>query len=131
MPGIHLPALQGIAGLKPVNITAQIPLDANTALSQILFTVPEDKILLLTYVGVSVQGSNTLYARMSAEIPNMSYIMYLLDIETPNYMDLATKELLVFLPPATKIGYAFATGNNSGAFLPFISGAYFDYFGED
>jgi len=131
MPGIHLPALQGIAGLKPVNITAQIPLDANTALSQILFTVPEDKILLLSYVGVSVQGSNTLHARMWAEIPNMSYVMYLIDTETPNFMDLATKELLVFLPPDTKIGYAFATGNNSATFLPFISGAYFDYFGED
>jgi hypothetical protein len=131
MPGIHLPALQGIAGLKPVNITAQIPVDANAVISQILFTVPEDKILLLTYVGVYVQGFNSLYARMYAIIPNMTYIMFFIDVETPNLFALATKELLVFLPPATQIGYAFATENNSSTFLTFISGAYFDYFGED
>jgi len=131
MPGIHLPALQGIAGLKPVNITAQIPVDANTAFSQVLFIVPEDKILLLTYIGVSVQGSNVLYVNTWADLPNMGYGMYFIWAQAPNFMDLVSKELLVFLPPGTKVGFAVGTGNNSATFLPFISGAYFDYFGED
>jgi hypothetical protein len=131
MPGIHLPALQGIAGLKPVNITAQISLDPNSELSQMLFTVPGDKILLLTYIGTLVDGLSIPYIRMWAIIPGLAYIMYFINVEAPSYMTLLTKELLVFLPPGTEIGYAFATGNQSGIILPFISGVYFDYFGED
>jgi hypothetical protein len=131
MPGIHLPALQGIAGLKPVNITAQVPLDPNSVLSQPLFTVPGDKILLLTYIGTMVDGSSISYIRMWAIIPGLTYIMYFINVEAPSYRTLLSKELLVFLPPGTIIGYAFATGDQSGTILPFISGAYFDYFGED
>jgi hypothetical protein len=131
MPGIHLPALQGIAGLKAINVANTANLAASTGYTFDLYTVPSDRIMLLTHLS-SIHGTGTAgQVIMYVSVPGVSYPCRFVYQNAVPQLTLLGWDGLALIPPGSVIKLYIVSGTSSGIVEWTVNGMTFDYFGED
>jgi hypothetical protein len=131
MPGIHLPALQGIAGLKPIIVSMSQILPAAQPSTYTVYTVPSDKIAILTDVSIwplSFSIYNVYFYTYPGNSGNPYYILGLTSLAAQQQ---ASRQCLIALPPNSVVYFSAATGSNDTPIFFGLSLLLFDYFGED
>jgi hypothetical protein len=131
MPGIHLPALQGIAGLKPIIVAIGQMLSPNQSSTFLVYTVPSDKIAILTDV-TALSLEYTLTNVSFYTYPgNTGVPYYILAIASLSPFQEASRQCLIALSPNSTVYFLAFTESNETYVYFGISLLLFDYFGED
>jgi len=131
MPGIHIPALQGIAGLKPIISTGYQNVAANQTTSIIVATIPSDKIGILTDLAFVPMFYDLTLVWLAVYVPTVA-MQYFIDYRPTLVAYTAMRvNCLIALPPGGSIRIGFTTGANATLIDYGASYILFDYFGED
>ena len=131
MPGIHIPALQGIAGLNPIITTGSQVASANQATNITVATIPSDKIGILTDLAFVPLVYGLTNAWLAVYVPTAA-MQYFIDWKPTLAAYTAMRvNCLIALPPGGEIRFGFTAGTNNTTITYGASYILFDYFGED